>query len=132
MENIRSMYAQVFDSSNPNWDKDREFNLTYLKAQQNYFNDLLKHRGYVFLRDVQECLGLKVTRLSLFVGWFYDLENAFGDNYIDFGIQVDKDGESIWLDFNVDGDITERLEDGYEKEDIDFMRECFTRKTKES
>lgn len=26
----------------------------------------------------------------------------------------------------------ELLEDGYEKEDIDFMRECFTRKTKES
>lgn len=111
MENIRSMYAQVFDSSNPNWDKEREFNLMYLKAQETYFNDILKCRGYVFLRDIQECLGLKVTRLSLFVGWFYDLENALGDNYIDFGIQEDEDGESIWLDFNVDGDITERFED---------------------
>ena len=52
MENIRSMYSQVFDSSNPNWDQDREFNLIYLKSQQNYFNDLLKCRGYVFLRDI--------------------------------------------------------------------------------
>ncbi len=39
------------------------------------------------------------------------MENALGDNYIDFGIQEDEDGESIWLDFNVDGDITERFED---------------------
>ncbi len=107
----KSKYARVFDSSCKNWSKEREFNVMYLKAQQNYFNDILRHRGYVFLRDVYECLGFPITRISLFVGWYYDPTNAFGDNYIDFDIHKKEDGISIELDFNVDGDITKRFED---------------------
>lgn len=108
---IKSRYAQIFDSNNPNWEKDQEFNAMYLRTQQLCFNDILRHRGYVFLRDVFECLGFPITKTSLFVGWYYDLENAFGDNYIDFDIHEKEDGSGIELDFNVDGDITNRFKD---------------------
>lgn len=107
----KSKYARVFDSSCANWDKDQYFNRLYLRSQEIYFNDMLRARGYVFLRDVYECLGFPLTQTSLFVGWYDDPTNAFGDNYIDFDIHVKEDGSGIELDFNVDGDITNRFED---------------------
>lgn len=108
---IKSRYAQIFDSRNPNWEEDRKFNMMYLKAQQLHFNDILRNRGYVFLRDILECLGFSITKTSLFVGWYFDLMNASGDNYIDFDIHEKEDGSGIELDFNVDGDITDRFKD---------------------
>lgn len=111
MQKAKSKYARVFDSSCKGWDKDREFNVMYLKAQQNYFDDVLKNRGYVFLRDIYECLGFPITQTSLFVGWYYDLTNTFVDNYIDFDIHVKEDESGVELDFNVDGDITNRFKD---------------------
>lgn len=111
MHKVKSKYARIFDSSCKDWDKDREFNMMYLKAQQTYFNDILRNRGYVFLRDVYECLGFPVTQTSLFVGWYYDPTNAFVDNYIDFDVHVKEDESGIELDFNVDGDITNQFKD---------------------
>lgn len=107
----KSKYARVFDSSCAKWEKEQKFNMLCLKAEQSYFNDLLRSRGYVFLRDIYERLGFPITRLSLFVGWYYDLANASGDNYIDFDIHEKEDGSGIELDFNVDGDITNRFKD---------------------
>lgn len=111
MHKVKSKYVRIFDSSCKDWDKDQVFNMMYLKAQQNYFNDILRNRGYVFLRDVYECLGFPITQTSLFVGWYYDPTNTFVDNYIDFDVHVKEDGSDIELDFNVDGDITNRFKD---------------------
>ena len=72
---MKSMYSQVFDSKCPLWDKNQKFNLLLLQSKQTYFNDLLKMRGYVFLRDIYEDLGFPITLKTLFVGWVYDLEN---------------------------------------------------------
>lgn len=108
---MKSEYSQVFDSNCMNWDKDQKFNLMFLKAEQDYYNDLLKVRGYVFLRDIYEKLGFPITRKTLFAGWVYDLENPIGDNYIDFGITTNGNESDIELDFNVDGDITSRFEE---------------------
>lgn len=113
MQKVKSKYAQTFDSTCNAWEKDRRFNLMYLKSQENYFNDILKSRGYVFLRDIHEYLGLPVTKTTLFVGWYYDLDNPSGDNYIDFGLPKTNKGSSpnVTMDFNVDGDITNRFKD---------------------
>lgn len=113
MRRVKSMYARTFDSACLNWSENREFNLLYLKSQQRYFNDVLKAKGYVFLRDIYECFGLTVTKTSLFVGWYYDLDNPLGDNYIDFGLpkEDEENTANITMDFNVDGDITNRFKD---------------------
>lgn len=113
MRRVKSMYAQTFDSACWNWSENREFNLLYLKAQQRYFNDVLKAKRYVFLRDIYECLGFPITKTSLFVGWYYDLDKPLGDNYIDFGLPKDEEENTanITMDFNVDGDITNRFKD---------------------
>jgi hypothetical protein len=114
-----SIYAKFFDASSPSWDKEPEYNLIFLKAQQNYFNDQLRARGHVFLNEIYEALGLPHTKPGSVVGWVYDPNGMEGDNYINFGVFDDKqqvrdfvNGHegSILLDFNVDGIIYDKLE----------------------
>lgn len=111
-----SIYAKFFDEYNPNWTKTPEYNLLFLKAQQNYFNDLLKARGHVFLNDVYDGLGIDRSQAGQVVGWVL---NAGGDNFIDFGIFngtrepvrefVNGRERSILLDFNVDGVVLDLI-----------------------
>lgn len=108
-----SKYGRVFNSSSIHWEKNREFNRLFLKAQQNYFNDILKHKGFVFLRDVYEGLGFPITAESVVVGWVYEENNPIGDNFIDFSIEENDEDElnpDIEIDFNVDGNILDRIE----------------------
>lgn len=61
-----------FDKNNPNWNEDSAFNASFLNSQQNYFNDLLKARGYVFLNQVYEALGFPATQQGAVAGWTKD------------------------------------------------------------
>lgn len=114
-----SPYARFFDEGSACWKKDPEYNLMYLRAQQQYANDLLISRGHLFLNEVYDMLDIPRTKAGQVVGWFYDEENPVGDNYVDFGIydinrEVARDfvngyERSILLDFNVDGNIWDRI-----------------------
>lgn len=114
-----SDYAKFFDDGCTGWSKDPETNLMFLKCQQRYANDLLKARGYVFLNDIYEMLGINKTKAGQIVGWIYDEKNPNGDNYIDFGIYdihsaptrnfVNGVERTILLDFNVDGNILDLI-----------------------
>lgn len=114
-----SQYAKFFDDGCKGWEKDAEMNLMFLRAQQNYANDLLRSRGYVFLNDVYDMLGIERTKAGQIVGWVYDPERTDIDNYIDFGIYdihkpkardfVNGLERTILLDFNVDGNILDLI-----------------------
>ena len=113
--NLYSDYARFFDESSPYWQKDPEYNLVFLKAQQQYANDLLRAKGRLFLNDVYDMLGIEKTKAGQIVGWVYDPVNPNGDNFVDFGIYdmskervrafVNGYEATILLDFNVDGNI---------------------------
>lgn len=111
-----SPYAKFFDESSTQWQKDAEYNYLFLRSQQNYANDLLRSRGYLFLNEVYTNLGLEPTATGQVVGWVISND---GDNYVDFGFL---DGErerarsfvnhmerAVLLDFNVDGVIIDKL-----------------------
>lgn len=110
-----SDYARFFDESCPAWQNDPEYNLTFLRAQQQYANDLLKANGRLFLNDVYKMLGIDITKAGQVVGWVYDPDCPVGDNFVDFGIYdmskervrafVNGYEPNILLDFNVDGNI---------------------------
>lgn len=112
---LYSDYARFFDEASPYWQKDPEYNMVFLKAQQQYANDLLRAKGRLFLNDVYEMLGIDKTKAGQIVGWVYDKENPNGDNFVDFGIYdmskervrafVNGYEANILLDFNVDGNI---------------------------
>jgi len=113
--NQTSDYARFFDECSTNWEKDAEYNLMFLRRQQEYANELLKSRGHLFLNEVYDMLGIQRSKAGQVVGWIYDEKNPKGDNYVDFNIYnikneasrqfVNGEERSILLDFNVDGVI---------------------------
>lgn len=110
-----SPFAKFFEESCPAWTKDPNYNLLFLRKQQDFANELLKSRGHVFLNEVYDMLGIQRTPEGQAFGWVYDEKNPVGDNYIDFGIYdvtderkrafVNGYERNILLDFNVDGEI---------------------------
>ena len=103
---------------NPHWEPNNEYNIMFIKAQENYANDLLRAKKRLFLNDVYEMLGLPRTKAGQVVGWVYDEDNPVGDNYVDFGMYADNLSYSdfangldpaILLDFNVYGNVWETM-----------------------
>jgi Family of unknown function (DUF6353) len=114
-----SIYARFFDPVSPSWSKEPEYNMIFLKCQQNYANDLLRSRGHVFLNEVYDMLGLSRSKAGAVVGWVLS-KNGETDNFVNFGVfdgkeQIARDfvngrEGAILLDFNVDGVIYDKIE----------------------
>lgn len=114
-----SPYMFCFDETATGWVSDAESNKFFLMRQQDYANEKLKARGYLFLNEVLDMVGIQRCRAGQAVGWIYDKDIPIGDNYVDFGmINIYSEParnfmngleKSIWLDFNVDGDILNYL-----------------------
>lgn len=115
-----SGYARVFDELNMNWSEHLDNNYFFLKQEQDFANERFKARGFMTLAEVYERLGFEVTAESLCVGWIYDKNgNTEGDNFIDFGYKdtpihnfdddIHDHNACIFLDFNVDGPIIDRM-----------------------
>lgn len=105
-------YTLYFDNKCQNYEENRDYNLMFLRSQQQLANDRLKADGYLFLSDIYDALGIKRTKMSQTVGWVYKPDgNKNGDNFVDFGVVVTNrntdDGyeEAILMNFNVDGPI---------------------------
>ena len=117
--NEHSDYAKFFDEYSEYYRKDPNYNLLFLKKQQNYANDKLKANGYLFLNDVYEMLGIPKSPAGQLVGWIYNPEDTTIDSYVDFGLYDGNDEskrlfingqeKSVLLDFNVDGLIYNKL-----------------------
>lgn len=107
--------CRFFDSNNPNWDENPAFNMMFLRAQENYLNDLLHTRGHVFLNEVYDALGFPHTPQGAVLGWIA----GGGDDCIDFGLY--NKGEEVvrnfvngtdnvsMLEFNHDGVIYDKI-----------------------
>ena len=113
-----SEYARFFDETCAYYEKDAEYNMMFLRQQQQFANDRLKANGHLFLNEVYDALGMKRTRTGQIVGWVYDKHNPNGDNFVDFGIYngsersrafVNGHEKAILLDFNVDGPIYDMI-----------------------
>lgn len=109
-------YSFLFDEHNKNYEPTPEYNFLFLKLQQRYANQRLQSRGHLFLNEVLESLGLEHTKAGAVTGWI----KGQGDDYVDFGIFEDRMEErivdfmvgrekAIWLSFNVDGVIYDKI-----------------------
>lgn len=112
-----SPYSRFFDELNPNFKRQRDMNRFFLSNMQKWANERLQAKGYLFLNEVYEALGYPQTPAGQVVGW---LSDGDGDNYVDFGIYdvernpsvtefVNGTNPTILLDFNVDGEIWEKI-----------------------
>lgn len=114
-------FSRLFDELNPNHVKNADYNKSFLTMRQQYANDLLVSRGYLFLNEVYEMLGYEPTIQGQCVGWVYDSKDEGLDNYVDFGM-LDMRKErtrdfihgyeySVLLDFNHQGYILDDLKE---------------------
>ena len=107
-----SPYGFKFDENSAGWDRSREGNIYFLKLTQDYLNDLLKHRGHLFLNEVYDRLGIPRRAIGQCVGWIYNENNPNGDNFVDLGIfnERNNNNENVFiLDPNVDGYILDKI-----------------------
>lgn len=112
---LPSPYAKFFDEYSTAWEKDADYNLMYVRAQQQIANDILQSRGHIFLNEVYDMLGLPHTQAGSVTGWIA----GQGDNFVDFGMYDFESEEarafvnglerSILLDFNVQGTIFDKI-----------------------
>lgn len=126
-----SPYARLFDAGNENWTKNADMNMSFLKSQMITANSLFHQRGFLFLNEVYDLLGIDRSKLGQRVGW---VEGA-GDDFIDFGLYnvinknaVDEFEPAVWLDFNVDGDIMYIFDYLKDKDHIDAHMTDYERK----
>lgn len=113
---LPSAYTRFFDESSRNWRKTPEWNLMFLRSQQQWANDRLQARGFLFLNEVLDALGLEWSQAGQVVGWRRNANmDRTGDGFVDFGIYDISDESNrafvnglehtVMLDFNVDGPI---------------------------
>jgi hypothetical protein len=107
MPDIQKAQVEVlFDESNPNWSSQPEYIAMFLKATQNYMNDLLLSQGHVFLNEVYDALGVSRTSAGALLGWTQGPEDV---KVIEFNIQERPEDGFLIIDFNVEGIIFNKI-----------------------
>lgn len=118
--NHLSGFSRFFEEDKPDqigawtgstqWSKIHDYNLDFLKSKMEHFNRMLLVKGVVTVNDVYHELGFPPTEAGMICGWRYKSDR--GDGYISFKPRnIDgnwtfgRNGESIVLDFNIDGVI---------------------------
>lgn len=115
-----SGFARMFQEEAPDqvggwtgstqWSPIHDYNLSFLMAKEQHFNNKLVAKGFVTVNEVLEELGFNATEAGMISGWRYKSDR--GDGYISFRPRaidgnwiMGKDGDPIVLDFNIDGVI---------------------------
>jgi hypothetical protein len=97
------MRIYTFDSTNPYWEKNFDYDMLFLHAQQNYFNDKLQADGFVLFTDVLTHLGFPVDdSIDEDLKWVLTER----DCYVDFGIEGDFNTCVFELLFDIPEDKT--------------------------
>ena len=119
-----SEFSFFFDETCSGWCRNAEDNKFFLLQQEADANKRLQSRGHLFLNEVLDMLGAQRTKAGAQVGWIYDEDNPHVNNYVDFGVFIQRGNEvyderkrafvngheqSVLIDPNVDGVIYDLL-----------------------
>lgn len=75
----------TFGPASKMWHATPEYNLIFIKAQENHFNSVLRHDGFLMLNDVLKGLGLRPTPEGAIKGW-----TVTEGVYVDLGVDGDE------------------------------------------
>lgn len=111
-----SQYARFFDEKTSHQYKhDPLMNKQLILSQQNYANEILRSRGYIFLNEIYNALGMDWTPEGQIVGWVLNGKNG-GDGFVDLGLldpvnDVANHGlDTVYIiDPNVDGVVVDLI-----------------------
>lgn len=130
-EKIHSPYSRFYAQGCDGWSKDPGANVITLGAKEDFLNKRLQIRGYLFLNEVYEYLGIAPIREGQYLGWYYDPKDPTLQNHVDFGVYdchdilkcnfVNGFEDTILLDFNFDGNIVDRFNVNNEEVMLDYQ-----------
>lgn len=120
-----SPFAKFFDSSSRCFSDAEdvqaraEYNMEFLKQMEWECDQILKHKGYLFLSEVYEKLDIPITKASLYAGWVYNSKEQISDDFVDFGLYdknkwatrrfVNGYEDVVLLDFNCAPNISDYI-----------------------
>ena len=130
----KSPYSRFYTQGCDGWSKDAGANLITLGSKEDFLNKRLQVRGYLFLNEVYEYLGIAPIREGQYLGWYYNPNDPSLHNYVDFGIYdchdilkcnfVNGFEDTILLDFNFDGNIVDRFNVNNDDVVADYQGGC--------
>lgn len=130
-ETPRSPWARFYTVGCDGWSKDPGANNLTLQTKQAWLNERLRIRGYLFLNEAYECLGITPIREGQYLGWYYNPSDPTLNNCVDFGIYdchdlqkcqfVNGAEDTVIVDFNIDGNIVDRFNVNNEEAILDFQ-----------
>lgn len=72
MDKSITFIEKKFDIHNRYWAEDDLWNQMFIRQVLAHFEKKLRVRGFVFLNDVYDELGLPMTKQGFISGWLYD------------------------------------------------------------
>lgn len=130
-EKIHSPYSRFYAQGSDGWSKDPGANVVTLLNKQDFLTKRLQIRGYLFLNEAYEYLGIAPIREGQYLGWYYNPEDPTLQNHVDFGIYdchdilkcnfVNGFEDTILLDFNIDGNIVDRFNVNNDEAILDYQ-----------
>jgi hypothetical protein len=88
----------MYDGS---FQRNKDYTKSFIVNQQNYFNDLLKVRGNVFLNEILDVFGLKRTRVGAMYGWL--------KGPINISMEYSEEEKGFYLTFNCEGTVFDKI-----------------------
>lgn len=103
-------YAALWDERSSVFQHLPEYNIHYIKLQEDFLTDKLRARGWLSLNDVYEAFDLPATQSGQLCGWIIPSDKS--DDFVEIKwTEMYNQQRSIMLDFNVAGMIAHMLDD---------------------
>ena len=103
-------YAVMWDGRSSVFQPSPEYNIHFIKLQEQHLTDKLRAQGYLFLNQVLEAFDLPVTPHGQLVGWIIPSDRS--DDFVEIKwTELYNQQRSMMLDFNVAGDVHNMLDD---------------------
>jgi hypothetical protein len=103
-------YAVLWDERSSTFQHLPEYNIHYIKLQEDFLTDKLRADGYLFLNDVYKAFDIPVTQNGQLVGWIIPSDQS--DDFVEIKwTEMYNAQRSIMLDFNCAGLVYHMLDD---------------------
>lgn len=105
---MKSPYSGIFGPGNGNYQDSHEFNVHFLRIQEQTLTDKLRAQGSLMLNEVYDRLDMPRTPIGAITGWMIGHQDS--DDFVEFDIIPLHDNYgSLMVDFNVAGVVYDML-----------------------